>query len=101
MKLKTKKTEKDYLRGLKECSNIMATGESSFWNKWLILNELDQEQYVQKIVPIIEGHWSALDKIGKKISHKEVLRLKASLLNSYFIDLVTAVYAQTKKTKKK
>lgn len=64
--------------------------EISFWKAWIVLNELDREKYLENIVPIIERHWKALDQINTQVESKEVTRLKAALLNSYFTDLERA-----------
>lgn len=75
--------------------------ELTFWDKWLDMHELDQEVYIQSIVPVIEGHWTALEKIGKDVGSGEVIRLKASLLNSYFLDLLRTINVQNMRDKKK
>jgi hypothetical protein len=58
-----------------------------FWSSRIVLNELEQEKYLEKIVPIIEQHWKSMDAISGQVGAKEVLRLKAALLNNYFLDL--------------
>jgi len=73
---------------------VKNVNEETFWNKWLALNELDQEKYIQTLVPTIEMHWKAMQGISKDVTKGEVLRLKASLLNSYFLDLLKTINVQ-------
>jgi hypothetical protein len=75
--------------------------EIDFWKPWFTMHQLDQEKYVQKLVPVLEGHFKGLETIKEQVGDKEVLRLKASLLNSYFMDICRSYEAAIKKKEKK
>jgi len=63
-----------------------------FWNKWMKLNQLEQEKLIKTLIPTIERYFRSIDNISNVVGKQETLRLKAAFINSYFDDLYGVTY---------